>query len=343
MANISLQGKEDLRYTFMELWKYKDSTIESLSILQYAEKCEDVRSFSFRGEVEDILNSLLLVDGEKLKNIIGDKEDIRNIRLFERLSAARAIVSIEKPERPESQTVVVEVFDVGDKEYDHLIGDRFRIPTSLLTDTNMRLPDTITLGAPYFSLEHPESRKTGLDVCIPINKNVDNDTVEVVSYVHEKNIGVVKTIKHVAPRDIRPIGDSVKSTLNDTALIIGTEKLSEVFGMPIGSILIGFEFEEYIPNEPLKVRSIGTGTAIDYEDFLNSELALTNELFDYIEYGMLPSSDKEKKFEDIFFNRELPLSLRLFNNTNRSATDAGPGHIDSDEARRIQAIIDSMA
>lgn len=343
MANISLESKEDLRYTFMELWKYKDSTIETLSILQYAEKCEDVQSFSFRGEVEDILNSLLLVDGEKLKSIIGDKH-VRNIRLFERLSAARAIVSIEKPERPESQTVIVEVFNVEDKEYDHLIGDRFRVPTSLLTDTNMRLLDTITLGTPYFSLEHPESRKTGLEVCIPINKNVDNDTVEVVSYMHEKNIGTIKTIKHVPPRDIRPIGDSVKSALSETALVIGTEKLSKAFGLPIGSILIGFKLEEFDldnnPNNSLKIKSIGTDVVIDYEDFLDSELAIIEDIFDHVIYGLRPALGKEK-FEDIFFNEELPLSLRLFN--KERAANTNPGYINSEEARRIQAILDSMA
>ena len=340
MANISLEGKEALQDTFIGLWRFKDSKIEGLSILKSAEECEDVQSFSFRGEVKDILDNLLLVDKEKLKNLIGDK-NVGGIRLFSKLGAANAIVSIEDPGQPESLTVLVKVIDVENKEYDHMIGDRYRILTSLLTKTNLRLIDTITLGIPHFSLEKQEGRKTGLDLCIPICKNTDNNTIEVISYMHEKNIGTIKTIKHVAPQSIRPISNSVKSTLYETALVIGTEKLSETFGLPVGSILTGFEFEEYSPNDSLKVKSIGTGIAIDYEDFLNSELALVEDLFNHVSYGVQSGLDKEK-FEDIFFNRELPLSLRLFNEAN-SVARINSGRIDSEEARRIQAIIDSMA
>jgi len=341
MVNITMQGKEDLRYTFVELWKYKDSTIETCSILKSAENCKNVQEFSFRGEVAGMLDSLLLVDTEKLKGIIGDRE-IRGIRLFERLCDVGALVVIKEVERPESQTVLIEVVDVKDREHDHVIGDNYRVPAALLTNTDLQLIDTIDLGVPYFEMADADigDRKIGLTVCVPIRRNIENGTVEVISYYNEKFIGTNKVIKEVAPRKIRPIGETIKRVLRETAIFIDTEELSTTFSLPQGSLLTGFEFEKFdLENDKsIKIKSIGTNVSMEYEDFLDCTILAIEDISGHAAFGTTPRLQVAELNEE-FFDESLTISQRLFNQGSAEALPL----INSEEANRVQEILSRMA
>lgn len=341
MVNITMQGREDLRYTFLELWQHKDSTIEACSILKSAENCKNVQEFSFRGDVTDMLDNLLLVDKDKLKDIIGGREGIRGIRLFSRLCGIGALVVIKETEQPESQAVLIEIVDVQDREHDNLIGDNYRIPVALLTKTNLQLVDTIDLGVPYFEMADADigDRKIGLTVCIPIRLNAENNTVEVISYSNEKFIGTSKVVKEVAPRKIRPISKTIKRTLRETAIFIDTEKLSQTFNLPQGSLLTGFEFEEFdLENDKsIKIKSIGTNVSMEYEDFLDCTILDIVDISGHVAFGARPRLQVAKLNEE-FFNESLTISQRLFNQGNTEALPL----INSEEANQVQEILNRM-
>mgnify|MGYP001182211606 CR=1 FL=1 len=341
---IGYAEKQDIMDSFRELWASKKAkSVQNLSIIKVAQDCKDVENFSFRGEVDFEGINLLMVDPEKLREIVGEHNIVASRPIY-RLLEAGAAVRIEDEETPGSSTVLVQIVQVLEKESSHLVGEHSRVPLSVLTESTINPTDWVNLGKIHLIKDESDifdAIKYGLKICIPISKNKEEGLIEVISYVSSSKEGVQVKREYVRPTKMRQLGDSIKHILGSTSLLIDSERLSKLFALPKGAIVTGLKIQE--PDEenieePLKVISVPTGVVLSYEEFLTLKIGTIQPIFNHAPSDTERNIQSHRIHDATYFNETLTLSERVFG--ERSSTTSGDARIiDSRESREIQEIL----
>lgn len=341
---IGYAEQQDIIDSFRELWASKKTkSIQNLSMIKVAQDCKDVENFSFRGEINFDRVNLLMIDPEKLKEVVGEHSVVASRSIY-RLLETGAAVRIEDEETPGSSTVLVQIVQVLEKKSSCLVGELSRVPLSILTESTINLTDCINLGKIYLIKDESDifdTIKYGLKICVPIGKNREEGLIEVISYVSSSKEGVQVKREYVIPTKMRQLDNPIKHLLESTSLVIDSERLSKLFALPKGAIVTGFKIQE--PDEenmeePLKVISIPTGVVLSYEEFLTSKIGRIQSIFDRAPSDARTNLQNYRIDDAAYFNETLPLSERVFGEGS-STILRGAGLIDSDESQEIQDIL----
>lgn len=341
---IGYAEQQDIIDSFRELWASKKTkSIQNLSMIKVAQDCKDVENFSFRGEVHFEGINLLMIDPEKLREIVGEHNIVASRTIY-RLLEAGAAVQIEDEETPGSSTVLVQIVQVLEKESNYLVGERSRVPLSVLTESTINPTDWVSLGKIHLIKDESDTFdpiKYGLKICVPISKNREEGLIEVISYVSSSKEGVQVKREYVIPTKMRQLDNSIKHLLESTSLVIDSERLSKLFALPKGAIVTGFKIQE--PDEenieePLKVISIPTGAVLSYEEFLTLKIGRIQSIFDHAPSDARTNIQNYRIDDAAYFNETLTLSERVFGE-GPSTTSRGAGLINSRESQEIQDIL----